>query len=52
MKVIILAAGQGKRLGSYTTDRPKAMVDINGKSIIERQLELFKKTSIFLPKIG
>ena len=46
MKVIILAAGQGKRLCSYTADRPKAMVDINGKSIIERQLELFKKKEI------
>lgn len=39
MKVIILAAGQGTRLRPLTDDRPKCMVEINGKSIIERQLE-------------
>lgn len=39
MKVIILAAGQGTRLRPLTDDRPKCMVEVNGKSIIERQLE-------------
>lgn len=39
MKVIILAAGQGIRLRPLTDDRPKCMVEVNGKSIIERQLE-------------
>ena len=43
MKVIILAAGRGKRLGHYTKEIPKPLIDINGKSIIERQIELFKK---------
>ena len=46
MKVIILAAGSGTRLGHYTKEIPKALVDINGKSIIERQIELFKKNGI------
>lgn len=40
MKVIILAAGQGTRLRPLTDDRPKCMVEVNGKSIIERQLEV------------
>lgn len=38
MKVIILAAGQGSRLRPLTDYCPKCMVEINGKSIIERQL--------------
>ncbi len=39
MKVIILAAGQGTRLRPMTDDRPKCMVDVNGKSILDRQLD-------------
>lgn len=42
MKVIILAAGQGTRLRPLTDDRPKCMVEVNGKSIIERQLETMR----------
>lgn len=39
MKVIILAAGQGTRLRPLTDDRPKCMVEVHGRSIIERQLD-------------
>jgi len=39
LKVIILAAGQGTRLRPLTDNCPKCMVEVNGKSIIERQLE-------------
>ena len=39
MKVVILAAGQGTRLRPLTDDRPKCMVAVNGRSILDRQLD-------------
>jgi L-glutamine-phosphate cytidylyltransferase len=41
VRVIILAAGQGKRLLPLTADVPKALLDIGGKTLIERQVEAF-----------
>ena len=43
MKAIILAAGQGTRLKKYTQDLPKGMLKFMGKTIIERQIELYRK---------
>lgn len=47
MKIIILAAGQGTRLRPLTDDRPKCMVEVNGKSIIERQLDTIHACGIY-----
>lgn len=41
MKVLILGAGQGKRLLPLTQDIPKALLDIGGSRLIERQIEAF-----------
>ena len=41
-KVILLVAGEGKRLRPYTLDRPKCMVEINGVSLIDRQMEVLQ----------
>ena len=46
MKAIFIAAGEGSRMGSLTQNLPKPLVDLNGKSIIERQLLLLKKNKI------
>lgn len=46
MKVIILVAGEGTRLRPYTLDRPKCMVEVEGKSLIERQLEVLRASNI------
>jgi MurNAc alpha-1-phosphate uridylyltransferase len=39
MKAIIFAAGLGKRLGNITVNIPKALVDINGKTALQRAVE-------------
>ncbi len=46
MKAIILAAGQGTRLKKYTENLPKGMLSFDGKTIIERQIEMFRKCGI------
>lgn len=46
MKVIILAAGQGTRLKPLTDGCPKCMVNVNGRSIIDRQLEVMHTCGI------
>ena len=46
MRVIILAAGQGTRLRPLTNDRPKCMVELKGKPLINHQLDLFEKFNI------
>lgn len=38
MKAIILAAGRGSRMKSLTDERPKCMVELRGKTLLEWQL--------------
>ena len=46
MIAIILAAGSGTRISKYTKNIPKGLLQINGKSVIQRQIDLFKKKKI------
>jgi len=46
MRAIIIAAGRGSRLGHITNNLPKPLVEVNGKSILERQISLFNKMGI------
>lgn len=39
MYALIIAGGEGERLRPLTSDRPKAMIAVAGRPIIERQLE-------------
>jgi histidinol-phosphate/aromatic aminotransferase/cobyric acid decarboxylase-like protein/choline kinase len=40
MQVLILAAGTGSRLGKYTKENTKCMLEINGKTLIEHVLDM------------
>ena len=46
MKAIILAAGSGTRLDKYTKNLPKCMLELNGKALIERQVETLRAAGI------
>lgn len=46
MKAIILAAGEGKRLLPLTKNKPKCLVEIFGKSLLDWQIEIFYKSGI------
>ena len=46
MKALIIAAGSATRLGSLTKKIPKGLLKINNKSIIELQLDQFRKNNI------
>lgn len=46
MKVIILAAGKGTRLGKLSNGKPKCLLKINGNSLIERNIYLFNKANL------
>ena len=45
-KAIILAAGEGKRLKHLTKNCPKCMIRLFGKSLLEHQIETFRKCGI------
>ena len=46
MKVMILAAGRGERLKPITDSIPKALIEIRGKTLLERHLERIYEAGI------
>ncbi|MFQ6052178.1 MAG: NTP transferase domain-containing protein [Candidatus Hydrothermarchaeota archaeon] len=46
MKAVILAAGRGTRMPELTKDRPKCLIRVGEKTIIERQIEILRKNSV------
>lgn len=46
VKAILLAAGRGSRLSPLTDDRPKGMVELNGKPLLHHQLEVMHGAGI------
>lgn len=46
MKAIILAAGEGRRLRPLTENKPKCMVELFGKSLLDWKIDLLKKYGI------
>ena len=46
MKAVILAGGFGKRLRPYTVERPKPLIEVANKPIIQWQIDWLKKYGI------
>lgn len=46
MKAIILAAGRGSRMKGLTDERPKCLVELRGKSLLDWQLEALREAGI------
>lgn len=42
MRVLMIAAGRGSRLEHYTDERPKCMVEVSGRSILDHQLHALR----------
>ena len=45
-KALIIAAGLGSRLKKHTENLPKCMLDFGGKTLLQRQLESYKKNGV------
>ncbi len=43
MKTVIIAGGKGTRIASVNSEIPKAMIPVEGKPIIEREVEMAKR---------
>ena len=46
MKAIILAAGRGSRMKELTDERPKCLVELHGKALLDWQLEALRASGI------
>lgn len=47
MQAIIMAAGKGSRLGSMTEDRPKSLVEIKGKTLLDINIDMLHRYGIW-----
>lgn len=46
MRAIILAAGRGSRMGELGSDRPKCLIELDGKPLIERQIAALRRGGV------
>jgi choline kinase len=46
MKAIILSAGQGSRLGHLVDNKPKCLIDFNGRTLLDRQLDTLEASGV------
>jgi len=46
MRAVILAAGRGSRMGSLCDDRPKCLIELEGKPLIERQIAALRRGGV------
>jgi L-glutamine-phosphate cytidylyltransferase len=46
VRALILAAGRGSRMGLHCSDRPKCLLKLDGRPLIERQIEALQRGGI------
>lgn len=46
MKAVILAAGRGSRLGPRTSERPKCLVELDGRTLFEWQRDALREAGV------
>jgi len=46
MRAVILAAGRGSRMGQLCENRPKCLVELEGKPLIERQIAALRRGGV------
>ncbi|WP_298016975.1 phosphocholine cytidylyltransferase family protein [uncultured Castellaniella sp.] len=46
MKAIILAAGRGSRMRRMTDERPKCLVELQGRALLDRQLDALRTAGV------
>src|SRR4029453_2688592 len=46
-RAVILAAGNGNRMGRLTVDQPKTMLDVDGRALIDRELDALAACGVF-----
>lgn len=46
MRGVILAAGRGSRLNGHVAAAPKALLDVGGRSLVERQIDALRMSGI------
>jgi choline kinase len=46
MRAVIPAAGRGRRMGNLGDDRPKCLVELEGKPLIERQITALQRGGV------
>lgn len=46
LQAVIIAGGKGTRLSEYTSEIPKPMIPIEGKPVLEHQIEALKRNGI------
>src|SRR5678815_5516288 len=46
MKAIILSAGQGSRLGHLVDGRPKCLIEFDGRTLLDRQLDTLEANGV------
>ncbi|QKV97192.1 phosphocholine cytidylyltransferase family protein [Streptomyces sp. NA02950] len=46
MRAVVLAAGRGSRMGPATADRPKCLMEIRGRTLLERQVAALREAGV------